>query len=681
MENYNGVQCVTAYELIKSPDNPNGIITKSNYDNLSQRGRIRVIRRGCFDTPALIEWSSLPDRFKSQLREQGISPENKESGFSKMVQVDMDARDFYADYVLADGRWLPDEKQAEYSNNAEVLNAVQHLINDRKALRKALGGSTRNIWPKIAEQTADLRPKLDENGKVIKEGILHTLPDNHRRLSDRLTKYKNGSYESLISRKWLNRNAKKVVDSEQEATLRQLLRKHNNFDNVQVRDLYNMIAEKVDWDIISASTVGNYRKKWNLDIYGGRRGEKAFDNAKAMLVKRKAPTLPLVYWTVDGWDVELLYQKTGIDSNGNSRTTYHNRLTVVVVLDPSFKYPVGYAIGQRETPTLIREALRNAVNHTAELFGTRHKVGQLQTDRYSVKSLKPFYEAISDKFTPARAHNSKAKVIEPYFKRLNKKFCQLMPNWSGFGVTANKKSQPNSEYLNKIRKSFPDEDGCRIQIDRMIELERAAVQQKYIAAYAELPSGERLTITEGEYLHLLGEKTGFTNRISAMGIVASIAGQKREFDSFDPKFRKLAHVDWTLKFDPNEPERVLAENIDGTLRFMLQEKYEQPMALRDRKEGDADQLRLVRGFNKEMKSEILELMGSDHQIVDELFDTNPKLNDTLTKLVLTDSNGQHKNNKSQSRLAAATHNDEKQSEWEAQQSEYLNDKVDIDKYL
>jgi hypothetical protein len=341
---------------------------------------------------------------------------------------------------------------------------------------------------------------------------------------------------------------------------------------------------------------------------------------------------------------------------------------------------MGYAVGTHETPALIREAMRNAVNHSAELFGIRHRVGQLQTDNYGKKNLLPFYEAVSDKFTPAKAHNAKAKVIEPYFKRLNKKYCQLMPNWSGFGVTANKASQPNADYLNKIRHNFPDEAGVRYQIDRMIEMERAAVVDKFKGAYAELPEAERLTLTQHEYLHLLGETTGFTNRLSAMGIVATVGGMKREYDTFEPQFRRLAHVDWTLKFDPNEPEKVLAENNDGTLRFMLEQKYEQPMALRDRQDGDAEQMQLVRGFNTELKSEIVELMGEDHRLVGELFENNPRLNDTLTKFVLTDSNGQHKDNKSAARLNPAPKQIEETS-WNVQQAEYLKNKCDINKYL
>jgi hypothetical protein len=678
MEYYNNVLCVTGPELIKSEDNPEGAISLSMYRKLSTQNRIRVLKRGCLHSVALIEYASIPDRYKQLLFEKGIMPQPRKNAIEATVQVDINARDYFADYVLTDGRHLPQEKQLEYSVNAEVLNAVKRITNDRVALRKALGGSTKNIWPNLAEHVS-----------TIKASTGHTLPDNPRRLNKKLQEYKRSGYVALISGKWLNNNAKKVAEKEQEAALRQLLRHHNNLDNEQIKDLYNMVAKKVQWETISASTVSNYRKKWNLEIYGGQHGETSFDNARAMLVKRKAPALPLVYWTMDGWEVELLYQKTELDAKGNSRTTYHNRLVLDVVLDPSANYPVGYAISTHETPGLIRQALRNAVNHTAEIFGSRHRVHQLQTDRYGKKNLNPFYEAVADTYTPARAHNAKSKVIEPYFKRLNKKYCQLMPNWSGFGVKS--KNQPNADYLNKIRHTFPDEAGVIMQIERIMELERALAIDKFRAAYAELPDADKRLLNEAEYLHLLGEKTGETNRLSHAGMIVSINGVKREYDSFDPGFRKLHYVDWTLKFDPSRPEQVLAENPEGTIRYLLQEKYVQPMALYDRKDGDSEQLQLVKGFNKALKADIMVGMDSDHQLVGDLFANNPQLNDTLTKLVLCDSKGQHKDRKSELRLGptqkyliekqAKKDREEKADDWNARQMEYLEGKTDFNKYL
>ena len=150
-------------------------------------------------------------------------------------------------------------------------------------------------------------------------------------------------------------------------------------------DVYK--RQKMDWKQITASSVGVWRDKLDIITHPGRRGGTDFMNNKAMQVKRSKPTSPLYYWTMDGWDAELLYQK-----NENGRTTYHNRLTVVVVLDPCVNYPIGFSIGTHETPELIKAALRNAVNHTAELFGQRYRTHQLQSDHYAMKALTPLYE-------------------------------------------------------------------------------------------------------------------------------------------------------------------------------------------------------------------------------------------------------------------------------------------------
>jgi len=656
-EYYNNILCVSVPELTEGS---NPVIERETLHKYITRNKyIRVRKGGGPKTPALLNWDLLRSDIKARYIERYGDPRETVKSYSlkSMIEIDYAAIQFYSEYLLPDGRHLTTDKQTEYCNNAKVLNALGQIVNDRTALRKALGGSTRNIWKKLAESAARLKPKednadLEKSEKIESVIIAHTLPENHLRLKEKVEQYRQNGYISLVSGKFLNKNAGKVTDTQQEATMRQLLRHHNNLDNEQIRTLYNIVAENLVWDKITAQTVANYRSKWDLETHGGRKGEISFDNTKAMLIKRSAPTFPLYYWTADGWDVELLYQKTEVDGNGNSKTTYHNRLTVVLVLDPCLNYPIGYAIGTHETPGLIKEAMRNAINHTRDLFGERYKVLQLQTDNYGKKALLPIYEAVSEKFTPARVHNAKSKVVEPYFSRLNKKYCQLLPNWSGFGIASGTKKQPNTEYLNKIHSSFPDEAGVRMQISTIVESERALVREKYLAAFAEMPQEDKKLISHEEFLYLLGETTGFTNRLSAQGLVAKINGQKHEYDCFDLNFRKNADVDWILRYDPSNTDQVLATTADGSLRFMLTEKYVQPMALRDRNDGDSDQLQLVKNFNKSIKAEITAGMAKDYELVEAVFNDNPKLSDTLTKLVLTDSAGQHKDNKSAARLSA-----------------------------
>lgn len=597
-----------------------------------------------------------------------------------LTNTDARAVIFFAGHTLADGRKLPPDVQREYVLNASLLNAMGNMINERTAKRKALGGNTRNIWKGIALELESVRVEMG-----------HTLPENHRSLQRKFVDYKSNGYIALVSGKWLNNNSKIVKDVQQEAIVRQLLRKHNNLDNEQIKDLYNIVAENCGWkQITKAATIGNYREKWQLDTFSGRKGVNAFDNNIAMTVKRSLPVFPLYYLTMDGWDAELLYQKTSVNDKGHNVTTYHNRATIVVVLDPSVKYPLGYAIGTHETPELIKEALRNAILHTKELFGNMYKPLQLQTDRYGKGGLTPFYEACTKHYTPARAHNAKAKIIEPWFNYFNKKYCQLMPNWSGFGVLSRKEKQPNAEYLNKIHNSFPDFNGVVFQLERMIAAERASLIEKYTSLFREMPADDKLLMRRDDFYLYLGETKKDTNRFNHSGMVLTIDGVKREYDCFDPDFRRYTHIDWTTKYMPGKYDTVLAVSPDGSLRFELTEKYVQPMALKERQEGDALQLQNVKGFNKQIKEAITEGMASDYKEMMDVFNNNPQLNGTTAKLLLVDSNGQHKDQRNASKQLQAAQKVLKKQEtkqlkavekdWKQEQDAYLDSKLDFDKY-
>lgn len=674
-EYFDNKLCVSAGELIGA------IMSKSCYDKQQQRGKIKVIRRACYDTPALIEFASLPVKYKNEyVRVYGDPCQlNKHTEFKKYLADDFKAFEFFSNYQLADGRLLPDDKVQEFTNNANVLNALHNIANDTRALRRALNNQTTGIWNALATISEDLKNELG-----------HNLPAHPRKLQEKVRIFKGSgvnNYESLIPGTYLNRNRNKVIDIEQEATLRELLRRPNNFDNEQIAMMYNLIAKQMGWDNISASTVGNYRTKWNIMVISGSRGSTHFNNTIAMQVKRKAPSAPLIFWTADGWDAELLYQTTKVDTKGNNVTTYHNRLTIVVVLDPCCKYPIGYAIGTNESPELIREAFRNAVNHTQELFGARYRVAQLQTDNYAKKNLTPFYEALSKKFTPAAVKNSKSKVAEPYFYYLNKEYCQFQFNWSGFGVTAKKESQPNDEFLNKIKKEIPDMNGCKLQLVTMIEQERAAKIDQYRKAFLDSTHVDRLQVSEMEYFYMLGETKEKTTRMQPEGFLFQINNNKFFYDTFNKNFRELSYIDWTVKYDPANMDKVLVHDEKGTHRFILDQKYINPMALQDRVEGDSDRLHEIFNFNKSLRKDVMDSMASDREVVNQLFENTPAIQEVLSKFMLTDSNGQHKDQKSAARLgAAAVEKIEAREDLQAQksfselQAEYLASKVNLSNY-
>lgn len=654
----------------------------------------RLGGRSCLSNDALVLFSSLSREWKDLITTKFGSPkeEVKKSWFNQHYEADRKAFDFYVAH-----RWGENNQNKldlkfveEYTYNASVLNTVLKMKSNRSAYAKALGVTRLDIWESLSNDVNAFRE------------VPHTLPATRDGLRRKTSKYakalsfdpftKHEAYKTIISGRLKNSNAKKVTEKEQMALLDELINKHTNLDNELISTLYNVVAEKMNWPTITAMTVSNRKNKKKVVNHAARNGVKSLKNKVLMQSKRKKPSAPMLYWTLDGWDVELLYQDTKTNDKGHSVTTYHNRLTVVLVLDPFNNYLVGYAIGTHETPALIKQALQNAMQHAKGLFGDFYMPYQLQSDNYSIKALRPTYEAITPHFTPAEAGNAKSKVIEPYFNTINKKYCKLLNNWSGHNTSSGSKNQPNTEYLNKIKKQFPNQEGCIKQIESIINAERNKKIEDYANNWLNTKPEHKTLMNIENYLLTFGNNTGHTNKLKGEGLVLTIHGQKHWYDSFDINFRHKAHLDWSIQYDANDLSKVLAVSSDQSERFILEQKYIQPLALADRIEGDGEQLQKIRDFNANTINMIVDERANNARLLEPFLD-NPQLNDTLAKHLLTDSVGQHKNNKSSQRLNTienAKKLDLKQAKkatkkqtktFKDEQEQYYSEKIDVNQYL
>lgn len=642
MEMYNNMLCISSQELT-------GIVSLSALKKMNQRGTVQQVRRACYGTSALYVVESLPVQYRAEVyrRFPDLQERAESKPFVDSVEPDGKAMQFYSDYVLADGRHLTTDKQQEYANNCAILNAFGQLLERANSHRMRQGKRRMNqgeFWGKAAAAL----PRLSDRWP-------NSLPNSRRRLHMKWQEYQQQGYECMISKKYQNKNAAKVLDEQQQSALVVLLSHHNNLADTDVAARYNKVADVKGWPQISPSTVAVWREKLDLLTAAGRRGATNFRNERTMQVKRRRPSAPFLMWTLDGWTVELLYQQTTENKKGQRVTTYSNRLTLEVVLDPCCNYPIGYAIGTHETPALITEALRNAAKHSQELTGQMLRSNQLQCDHYGIKSMQELYLVSAQKLTPARVKNAKAKVVEPYFGYLNKTYCQKFDNWSGFGVTTNPKRQPNSEALNALRHSFPDEAGLREQIHRIMAFERASKYKQFMQMLGNLPEERRLPLTREDYLLYFGATTGLTNALEGCGLRPTLLGVKRDYDCWDMTFREHAGEKWAVRYDPDDLGEVLAVNEDGSRRYMLKEKYVQPMALAERKAGDAEQLAAVRNFNKQLEKHVTEKLTEAYEVVAEkvIGETDNQDALLLGRLLLVDSQGQHKLPAAQKRLSAA----------------------------
>ena len=587
MERVNGILCATKDELVGS-----SIISGSNIGNLIKRKTLQIVVRGCRGRQAQYAVDTLPEKYKAEVYKRfDIPPMDRvKSLLEQLIRPLPEAVSYYHSYRLGDGRCLPSDKIAQYTAEAQILEAVsvyqqEHYSKRGKAGRRPIGKG--ELYCRLADMIQALP----------QEEYPHKLPKS--RLQEKHEAYQRDGYESLIHKGYQNQNASKTGSDEQSALLLMLLASPNNLNNSQVARLYNETAKVRGWEKLTASAVGKIAKSKSLLIDAGRKGRTDYRLQVQTAIKRTKPTRAMSYWVHDGWTVELYYQQTTTDKKGRTKTVYDCRLVVVVILDASCSYPIGYAIGERECPQLIAQALRSAAHHTRELFGVMCHPREMQYDHYQIGALSPLYQAMSNKLSPARAKNARAKLIEPYFARLNKTYCQMLPNWSGYGVTSKSGKGTNKDALNALRHEIPTRAEVEGQIHTIIAQERALKREEYMQLFDGDVTDIQLDRTL--YLEHWGETSGRFIGQSIYGLATTIYGEQLLYESFEQGFKEQRHQRWQVFYDPSDLSSVLAVSEDGRYKFLLERKHLQPMASEDQSAEDLEHLERVRSHQRQIE--------------------------------------------------------------------------------
>ena len=587
MQRVSGVLCATKDELIAS-----SIVSDSNLEKLVSRKVLQIVVRGCRGRQAQYAVDSLPEKYKAEVYKRfDIPPMDRvKSLLEQLIRPLPEAVSYYHAYRLPDGRCLPADKIAQYVAEAQILEAIsaywmEHTSKRGKASRRPMGKGEFYGW------MTDMIQALPQ------EEYPHKLPKS--RLQEKHEAYQHDGYESLIHKGYQNQNASKTGGDEQSALLLMLLASPNNLNNSQVARLYNETAKVRGWAKLTASAVGKIAKSKSLLIDAGRKGRTDYRLQVQTAIKRTKPTRAMSYWVHDGWTVELYYQHTTTDKRGTTKTVYDCRLVVVVILDASCSYPIGYAIGERECPQLIAQALRSAAHHTEELFGVKCHPREIQYDHYQIGALTPLYKAMSNKLSPARAKNARAKIIEPYFSRLNKTYCQLQPNWSGYGITGKKGKGTNREVASDLRHQIPTRAEVEGQIHTIMSQERALKHEEYMSLF----DGDitDIQLDRSIYLEHWGETSGRFIGQSIYGLTPTIFGEVQYYESFEQGFKEQRHQRWQVYYDPSDLTSVLAVSEDGRYKYLLERKHLQPMAVEDQRPEDLQHLERVRTHQREIE--------------------------------------------------------------------------------
>lgn len=603
-----------------------------------------------------------------------------------MVVQDSKANEYYKQYRYEDSKYLPIATVNKYTRAASWLNMLATVMDDKTIIKQQLGLSS--VPDFYLHVSSLIKNEIKNADSATYTGICvlpGNFPSTYQRLLDKTKAYKATGYEYLIDARYGNKSAAKIgkteegfdpeLEAKQIAVIRTLATHHNNLDAGQIHRVAAPIFEKNGWHMVTDRRISQILQGMSAQITPGRRGKKVYNSEVAMQVKRLAPKHPTYYWTLDGWTAELLYQQDG---------KYHHRLDIVVVLDAFNKYPIGYAIGDRESPELIRQAVRNAIEHTSQLFGGYYIPGQMQSDNYQIKKLTPFFQAAAELFTPAAVGNAKAKVVEPYFRYLNHDYCQLLPNWSGHNLDSRKENQVNREMQKMIWKSFPDKKGVAQQLHAIMAKERSLKYEAYMQSWELMPP-ERRNLIEYmgmDWLMVFGQPTERRNQITGPGLIKQIQGQRITYNSFEPAFRQNRHLDWLIVADMNDLSKVLAISPDEKLRFVLHKVTEVAMDIQSQDDEQREYRTAISGYNKERTAEIMQMYGDDAALVNEVLHDTPELDkdsEAILKLMPVYNGQQKKQLQGAKKLLPEAK--EQADDRHTAQMDYLKSKININDYL
>lgn len=195
MEYYGNRLCISYSELVDS-----GIMTSANYNSLTYRKKVKVVRHGggASDCCALIAIDSLPSKYKEAVEKKypGGDEVRIKAWVLSNYEMDQAAIAFFHDRSKT-GIDLDEKKKREYIINASVLNCCIKLYERARDSQRLFGGKYN--WDMMAKTI-----------EILREELGHTLPTSTLRFRKKVNDYKRGGYGCLISGKFGNQSARKV---------------------------------------------------------------------------------------------------------------------------------------------------------------------------------------------------------------------------------------------------------------------------------------------------------------------------------------------------------------------------------------------------------------------------------------------------------------------------------------
>jgi len=389
------------------------------YKKLAQRKSITVVRPGKgLDHPALVDFESLPTRFKERFIAIYGDPHMQPTSQPEL-RMDPHARAFFEDYLLPDNTHIKSDKIAEFTLNASVLNHLLEMAKTQGVQRRMHGNTTPINWPPIYGASEELR-----------ESYGHTLPKSEARLRDKMREYKREGYACLVSGHLVNGNASKITEEGGRYIIALKCSKVPVYTNAQIFAKYNEVAPSRGWKPLKTQTsLTNYLSRpeveiqWKASVIGDTKAKMQYTRQHSTIL----PELPNALWYGDGTKLNLFY-KAYRDGKYVPAT-----LNVYEVIDAASEVFLGCHISTTENFEAIYEATRNALEFAGckpYEYVTDNQGGTKRADAQE------WLRKVATCFRTTAPHQAPAKTIESVFGRFQAQVLHQEWFYTGGNITA-----------------------------------------------------------------------------------------------------------------------------------------------------------------------------------------------------------------------------------------------------
>lgn len=452
MEKFNDKVCVTFDELTGDADGE-PVMTAANWKMLIHRKRINLVRRACFGRQALVEYATLPEKYRKKFEAKYGDPVRILSDDHISIVMNEDARDYFSKATYPNGERLTDRQIDEYTLNASVLDALLDEVERQKSARRASGRRKAINWEGIAGICEQMKKEFG-----------HTLEGNKdeslgRYIQNKLRQYVDKGFESLISMNMCKRKAQRITEEGGRFIVALRRSRVKVYSLSDILREYNLKAEEKGWKPLSSpSTIKKYldrpevQPKWYGAVYGELAAKQKFDRKHITAM----PTMRDALWYGDGTKINLYYR-------GRNRKGQPAMCTISVyeVIDAYSEMFLGYSISPVENFEAQRKAFRMAV----ERAGCRPY--EIVTDNQGGQNkpeAKLFMSKICHISRKTQSHNPQSKSIEQVFGRFQTQVLKEKWFYTGQNITATSKdSRPNMEFIEANNdKLYTFEEMCEV---------------------------------------------------------------------------------------------------------------------------------------------------------------------------------------------------------------------------